>query len=118
MVQAHNTPPNKGGEPTDKEADWTVKRGQPHYGYKLHIGVDEDSGIIRKAVMTPASTHDSRVFDPLLSGDEGAVYADKAYDDKGRMEHLKTRGIMPGILKSARRNTPLIPNGSAPGTAI
>ena len=69
--------------------------------------MDEDSGIIRKAVMTPASTHDSRVFDPLLSGDEGAVYADKAYDDKGRMEHLKTRGIMPGILKSARRNTPL-----------
>ena len=42
-----------------------------------------------------------------FSGYEDAVYADKAYDDKGRIEHVKAQGIMPGILKSARRNTPL-----------
>lgn len=108
LVQAQSTPPKRdGGVPLDKDADWTVKRGQPHYGYKLHIGVDEDSGLIRKADMTPASTHDSRVFEQLLSGDEGAVYADKAYDDKERTARLKAQGIMPGILKSARRNTPL-----------
>lgn len=109
LIEAQTRPPRKGDPhtPRDTDADWTVKNNQPTYGYKLHIGVDEDSGLIRKAEMTPASTHDSRVFDPLLSGDEEAVYADKAYDDKARRKRLKEQGIMPGILKSARRNTPL-----------
>ena len=57
--------------------------------------------------MTPASVHDSRVFDPLLSGDERAGYADKAYDDTARRERLQKRGINDGILKQSRRNRPL-----------
>ena len=71
------------------------------------MGVDDGSGIIRKAEMTPASTHDSRVFEELLSGDERAVYADKAYDDTARRERLQKMGINDGILKKGRRNCPL-----------
>ena len=82
LIEAQTRPPRKDDPhpPKDADADWTVKNNQPTYGFKLHVGVDDGSGIIRKTEMTPASTHDSRVFEELLSGDERAVYADKAYD--------------------------------------
>lgn len=108
LVEAHSKPPRKDeADPTDPDATWTVKRGQPTYGYKLHVGVDADSGLIRKADMTPANVHDTKVFETLLSGDESAVYADKAYDSEARRERLKSSDIMPGILKKGRRNNPL-----------
>lgn len=127
LVQAASRPPKKrreaascesaepkpdGSDPSerrspDAEADWTVKRGQPVYGFKLHLGVDWGSGLIRKVELTPASAHDSKVFEPLLSGDEGAVYADKAYDQKARRNRLSQRGINDGIMRKAKRNQPL-----------
>lgn len=108
LVEAHSKPPRKGDtDPKDPDATWTVKRGKPTYGYKLHVGVDADSGLIREAEMTPANVHDTKVFETLLSGDEGAVYADKAYDSEARRKRLKERGVMPGILKKGRRNKPL-----------
>jgi len=109
LIEAQTRPPrqNDPHPPKDADADWTVKNNQPTYGFKLHVGVDDGSGIIRKGEMTPASVHDSRVFDPLLSGDERAVYADKAYDDTARRKELKRRGVLDGILKQGRRNRPL-----------
>lgn len=109
LVEAQTRPPRK-NDPNpakDADADWTVKNNQPTYGFKLHVGVDEGSGIIRKAEMTAASIHDSRVFDELLSGDERAVYADKAYDDTARRQRLKCLDVLDGILKKGRRNRPL-----------
>ena len=109
LIEAQTRPPrqNDPHPPKDADADWTVKNNQPTYGFKLHVGVDDGSGIIRKAEMTPASTHDSRVFEELLSGDERAVYADKAYDDTARRQKLKRRGVLDGLLKKGRRNRPL-----------
>ncbi len=80
LIEAQTRPPRKDAThpPKDADADWTVKNNRPTYGFKLHGGVDEGSGLIRKAEMTPASSHDSRVFEELVSGDERAVYADKA----------------------------------------
>ena len=108
LVEAHSRPPRKGETaPKDPDAAWTVKRGQPIYGYKLHVGVDADSGLIRKAEMTPANVHDTKVFETLLSGDEKSVYADKAYDSRARRKRLKKANVMPGILRKGRRNKPL-----------
>jgi len=108
LVEAHSRPPRKDQpDPKDPDAAWTVKRGQPTYGYKLHVGVDADSGLIRKADMTPANVHDTKVFETLLSGDENSVYADKAYDSTARRKRLKTADVMAGILKKGRRNKPL-----------
>ena len=109
LIEAQTRPPRKEDPnlPKDADADWTVKNNQPTSGFKLHVGVDDGSGIIRKAEMTPASTHDSRVFKELLSGDERAVYADKAYDDTARRQKLKRQDVLDGILKQGRRNRPL-----------
>ena len=43
----------------DPDADWTRKYGRSYFGYKVHLGVDEGSGLIRQAVLTSAKVSDS-----------------------------------------------------------
>jgi transposase, IS5 family len=93
--------------PRDPQAGWTRKNGRSRFGYKAHVAVDEGSGIVREAVMTPADVHDSVPADDLVQGDEEAVYADKAYDSEARRAGLRGRGIEPRIMYQARRNRPL-----------
>ena len=93
----------------DPQAGWTKKNGRSRFGYKAHAAVDEDSGLVREVVMTPADVHDSVMGDGLVQGDEDAVYADKAYDDAARRKRLRKQGIEPRIMYQARRNRPLRP---------
>jgi transposase, IS5 family len=93
----------------DPQAGWTRKNGKSRFGYKGHVAVDEGSGLVREAAMTPADVHDSVPADDLVQGDEGAVYADKAYDSEHRRADLRARGIEPRIMYQARRNRPLRP---------
>ncbi len=94
---AHNPPPKSAGmgapHPKEPGATWTKKGGKAYFGYKLHIGMDEGSGIVRRATVTGAKTSDSEAADGLISWDEGAVYGDKAYPQKRRRALLKARGI-------------------------
>jgi transposase, IS5 family len=91
----------------DPDAGFTKKHGKTSFGYKAHIGTDQGSDLIRRAVMTTAQLHDSQAGDALIQGDEAAVYADKAYDDSKRRERLEAEGIEARILYKARRNKPL-----------
>lgn len=93
----------------DKDADWTRKAGKSHFGYKVHIAVDQHSGLIRKAILTPASVNDSEVADALILGDEGAVYADKAYEQRGRRQRLKALGIKDRIMHRSHKNQTGLP---------
>jgi transposase, IS5 family len=93
----------------DPQAGWTKKNGRSRFGYKAHAAVDEGSGLVRKAMMTPADVHDSVMGDGLVQGDEEAVYADKAYDSAERRAGLRAQGIAPRIMYQARRNRPLRP---------
>jgi len=63
--------------------------------------------MIRKFELTPAKVNDHEVFEELLSGDEKAVYADKAYYDKQRAKELEAKGIENGIMKRATKDKPL-----------
>jgi IS5 family transposase len=49
----------------------TVKQGQPHYGYKAHVAVDETHTLIRAVTLTAANVHDSQEFETVVKGDEG-----------------------------------------------
>lgn len=79
----------------DPDANWTrTARGTKRFfGYKIHIGIDQGSGLIRSRRVTPAKVYESEVADDLVIGDERAVYADKAYEKRARREALKARGI-------------------------
>ena len=42
-----------GVNPRDRDARVAVKRKTVHFGYKAHLAVDEQSGLVRQAEMTP-----------------------------------------------------------------
>lgn len=72
-------------------------------GYKAHVGVDQNSGIVRRVVVTPANVNDTVPADALVMGDEKAVYADKAYDKRTRRQALEQRGVFCGIMHRPNR---------------
>jgi len=93
--------PPSGGEQSeaDPEAGWTKKNDEYTYGYKAHIGVDEESGLVVAAQTTSAEFHDSQVIHHVVTGEEEAVYADKAYDSQAIRQQLKEHGIKDRILR-------------------
>jgi transposase, IS5 family len=93
----------------DPDADWTRKGGKAHFGYKAHIAVDEGTGLIRRALLTPARINESEVADALILGDEHAIYADKAYENKVRRQALKQRGIKDRIMHRSHKNQLRLP---------
>jgi transposase, IS5 family len=107
------------GQPTglktsevDPDASWTrggVKRTSM-FGYKAHVATDQGSGLIRKAIMTTAKTYESEVADDLVSGDERAVYGDRAYEKKTRRETLKQAGIKDRILHRRHKHITQLPH--------
>ena len=75
----------------------TRKRDKTYFGYKAHLAVDEESGLVRQAEMTPANVHDSRLGEALIQGDEQG-FADRAYDSFVALrETLERRGRVDGI---------------------
>lgn len=101
---ADGRPPSKlVDSPLDPDAAWTKKDGEHAFGYQAHIAMDQGSRIIRNAILTPANINESVVADDLIGGDEGAVYADKAYSNKARRQRLKSKGIRDGIMRRDNR---------------
>lgn len=98
---------------TDPEAAWTRKGGKSSFGYKAHVGVDQGSGLIRRAELTPANIYESQMAEALICGDERAVYADKAYEHKERRARLKGLGIKDRILHRSHKNQPGLPHWQA-----
>lgn len=57
-----------------------VKKGNAwHFGYKAHIGVDRETGLIHHLEVTSANVHDVTVVPKLLTGEETEVYGDSGY---------------------------------------
>jgi IS5 family transposase len=84
----------------DLDAALTARKGKPgtHYGYKMHAGVDQESRLIRRLMLTPANVNDTVPADLLVCGDEKAVYADKGYAKRARRAWLRSLGIKPRIM--------------------
>jgi IS5 family transposase len=91
----------------DTDADSTKKGGTWFFGYKGHIGVDVGSKLIRELSFTKASPHDSTQLETLLSGDERAIFGDKAYASNPLKIHCRQAGTYYGVLDKAYRNNPL-----------
>lgn len=91
----------------DGDAGYTVKRGQPHYGYKAHVAVDETHTLIRAVTLTSANVHDSQEFESVVKGDEEMVMADKAYWSRERSEWCGRKGVANGILRKPSRGEKL-----------
>ena len=92
--------PGKG----DPDASFTKKGKQTVYGYKDHLAIDPKHEFVTEFVCTPANVHDSQVVDELLSSDDTAIFADKAYDSRALKRWCRGKGVYYGILAKGARN--------------
>jgi IS5 family transposase len=112
LVAADGRRPRK-GEPvegrSDRDATWNAMPEKPLFGYKAHVAVDQGSGLVRQAILTPAHVSDQTPFLDLVQGDERIVYADRGYESRWYRERLAEQGIADGVMRcdfQRRRLTP------------
>ena len=74
----------------DRDARWTKKNTETHYGYKAHVKVDMDSKIVTSYSTTSASVHDSNEFVNFLDEKDQVVYADSAYSGQEIPAHIRS----------------------------
>ena len=93
----------------DVDARWTKKDGLSYYGYKNHIGVDNEHKLIRSFDVTGAEVYDGKVFEGLLDDDNSSrdVWADSAYRSSENLKVLKDRGCREHIQRKGCRNRKL-----------
>lgn len=99
--------PGGGVSRVDPEAGWAKKGSKATFGYKLHIAVDQGSGLVREARLTQARVADCTIGPDLVQGDEAAVYADMAYDNAVMRERLNVAGIANQVMARPNRHHPL-----------
>ena len=107
LVKAQPHAPRKGEASPDPDADWTRRGKDGHFGYKVHLTVDQGSDLLRHLALTRASTSESRLFEEMVIGDETAVFADGAYAKDARKAALRGRGVFCGIINRPWRYRPI-----------
>ena len=75
----------------DPDAHQTKKGNTWHFGYKAHIGVDKDSGLVHTLKVTSANVHDVTMTSALLTGEETSVHGDSGYLGAEKREDAITR---------------------------
>ena len=63
----------------DSDAHQTKKGNQWYFGYKGHIGVDRDTGLVNKMKTTAANMHDTVPVSELMKGTEEEFHGDSGY---------------------------------------
>jgi IS5 family transposase len=94
----------------DRDARWTVKWSKakpsedgtarvdiavPVFGYKNHIGIDREHGLIRTWAVTDAARYDGALLPVLLDKTNTAsdVWGDTAYRSRVNEKHLAAHGL-------------------------
>ena len=114
---------NKGKEPRDADARWGVKHKRKvktedgkkeeqteyFYGYKAHVSLNAENGLITSLECTSGEAYDGHHFTSLVDHDltqqlpVETYTADKAYDDGNNHYKLEVRGLHSAIrLKKTR----------------
>jgi IS5 family transposase len=111
----------------------TKKGNQWHFGMKLHIEVDSETGVMHSMTTTAANVHDVSEAHRLLHGGESQVRGDAGYRGAGKREENRGREVnwqvamRPGQRRKpdpgsgealAERNKASIRAKSLPSTAI
>ena len=91
----------------DPEMGSTRKGPQWYFGMKVHVGCDEQRGLVHNLEVTRASVHDSRMMESLLHGGEQVVYGDKAYASEAKAQAYEAVGIRWRVLRKGTRKRTL-----------
>ena len=78
IIEAPSSTKNRAGE-RDPDMHQTKKGNEWHFGMKVHIGVDADTGLVHSMSTTAANVHDVTEAHNLLHGGETVVWCDAGY---------------------------------------
>jgi len=78
FIEAPSSTKNKKKE-RDPDAHSAKKGNTWHFGYKMHIGVDRDSGLVHHVKTTSANEHDVTATSELMHGEEETLNGDSGY---------------------------------------
>ena len=78
IISAPSSTKNK-EKKRDPDAHQVKKGNTWHFGYKAHIGVDAESGLVHTVKGPAANVHDVTQTSALLTGDEEVAYGDSGY---------------------------------------
>ena len=92
IIEAPSSTKNRTGE-RDPEMHQTKKGNQWHFGMKLHIGVDADTGLAHSLSATPANVHDVIEAHLLLHGGEETVWGDAGYTGVQKREENRELAV-------------------------
>jgi IS5 family transposase len=110
IIAAPTSTKNKDGA-RDPEMHQTKKGNEWHFGMKMHIGVDDELGLVHSVTGTAANVHDITEAENLLHGDEERVRADAGYRGiEKRPEHQDREtdwqvSMMPGRCRLLNPNS-------------
>ena len=85
IIEAPSSTKNRSGE-RDPEMHQTKKGNEWHFGMKVHIGVDSDTGLVHSLSTTAANAHDVTEAHNLLHGGETVVWCDAGYQGVHKRE--------------------------------
>lgn len=75
----------------DPDAHQVKKGNEWHFGYKAHVGVDQDTGLVHTLKVTAANVHDATMTSKLLTGEGTVVYGDSGYLGAAKREDAITK---------------------------
>lgn len=100
IVSAPSSTKNQAGK-RDPEMHQTKKGNQYHFGMKIHVGADVNSGLVHTASVTPANVADISELPSLLREDDRAVFGDKGYVNTGLKQAARKAGVYWGVALKA-----------------
>ena len=83
LIEAPSSTKNRAGG-RDPEMRQTKKGNEWHFGMKVHIGADAETGVVHSVTTTPANVHDVTEAHRLLHGGEKRVWCDAGYQGVGK----------------------------------
>ena len=85
IIEAPSSTKNGAGE-RDPQMRQTKKGNEWHFGMKVHIGVDSETGVVHSMSTTSANVHDVTEAHRLLHGGEKRVWGDAGYQGVAKRE--------------------------------
>ena len=90
IIEAPSSTKNGAGE-RDPQMRQTKKGNEWHFGMKVHVGVDSETGVVHSMSATSANVHDVTEAHRLLHGGQKRVWGDAGY--QGVAKRDENRGL-------------------------
>ena len=108
IIEAPSSTKNRARE-RDPEMHQTKKGNKWSFGMKVHIGADEETGVVHSVAMTSANVHDVTETHRLLHGGETRVWGDAGYQGVDKREENRELDVEWRVAMKPGRRRQLAP---------